>query len=155
MESPVIGPRHNRRVMFSIRACVFALCLSGANAWAVEWFTVIGMKNDPNVDTAQLDVSTVTRRGANTVLRFRVNLAEARKLPSGEVYQSYVSLISIDCASMSVFHEEQTRYREAYWGGATAQERFVQPKPMAFGGLDPDPRPRILNAVCRSQFRPF
>ena len=141
--------------MFLIRSCLVALCLISAKAGAVEWFTVIGVKNDPNVDTAQLDVSTVTRRGSATVLRFRVNLAEARKLPSGELYQSYVSLISIDCASMSVFHEEQTRYRESYWGGSAAHERFVQPKPMAFGGLNPDPKPRILNAVCRSQFRPF
>lgn len=141
--------------MFSIRACLLAICLFGTNAWAVEWFTVIGTRNDPGVDTAQIDVSTIARRGAATVLRFRVNLAEARKLSSGESYQSYVSLISVDCASMSVFHEEQTRFSEAYWGGSTTREKFVQPKPMAFGGLAPDPKPRILNAACRSQVRPL
>jgi len=141
--------------MFRIPPLLLAVCLFSANARAVEWFTVIGVKNDPNVDTAQLDVSTINRRGASTVLRFRVNLAEARKLPSGEVYQSYVSLISIDCTSMSVFHEEQTRFHESYWGGGATQEKFVQPKPMAFGGLAPDPKPRILNAACRSHFRPF
>lgn len=141
--------------MLSLRSCLFALCLLGSNAWAVEWFTVIGSKNDPQVDTAQLDVSTIARRGAATVLRFRVNLAQARKLPSGETYQSYVSLISVNCSSMAVFHEEQTRYPQAYWGGNASHEKFVQPKPMAFGGLAPDPKPRILNAACRSQFRSF
>ncbi|MCZ2496608.1 hypothetical protein GN316_07550 [Xylophilus sp. Kf1] len=139
----------------AIRSCLIASCLLASNVWAVEWFTVIGIKNDPNVDTAQLDVSTITRRGPATVLRFRVNLAEPRKLPSGETYQSYVSFISIDCNSMSVFHEEQTRYGQPYWAGSTAYEKFAQPKPMAFGGLAPDPKPRILNAACRSQFRPF
>jgi hypothetical protein len=122
-------------------------------AHAVEWFTVIGDKNDPNVDTAQLDITTIARRGANLMLRFRVNLAQPRRMTHGEVYQSYISHITVECPTQSVFHEDQVRYRDPFWDGPTQEEKFVQPKPMAFGGLVPDPKVRILAAACESKFR--
>ncbi|WPB54965.1 surface-adhesin E family protein [Xylophilus sp. GOD-11R] len=132
---------------------VASLLLCGS-AQAVEWFTVIGDKNDPAVDTAQLDISTVARKNNNLMLRFRVNLAMPRKLGGTEVYQSYVSHITIECATKSVFHEDQIRFRDALWQGPTHSEQFIQPKPMAFGGLYPDPKPKILAAACQSRLKP-
>ncbi|QHJ00998.1 hypothetical protein GT347_25205 [Xylophilus rhododendri] len=138
----------------SARILAFLLLFGSCGlAQAVEWFTLIGDKNDPAVDTAQLDSSTLVRKGDRLMLRFRVNLAQARKLDGGEVYQSYVSHITVDCASQSVFHDSQERFPEPFWQGESRTETFVQPKPMAFGGLSPDPKRRILNAACGPRSR--
>ena len=134
---------------------VVALLAAPLGAAAVEWYTVTGDKNDPSVDTTQLDVSTYKRRGAgSTVLRFRVNLASARVTPDRETYQSYVSNIVVDCASGAIFHEHQLRYRDPLWEGPTREETFGQPKPMAFGGLSGDPRGRILKLLCHARQGP-
>jgi len=129
------------------------MLLAAGQARAVEWLTITGNKNDPGVDTTQLDISTYQRRAVGaTQLRFRVNLAQPRKLGAGnEVYQSYVSHIVVDCATASVFHEDQLRFRDPLWEGPTTAERFTQPKPMAFGGLSDDPRGKILKMVCQAR----
>jgi len=124
--------------------------LAAGPAAAVEWLTVTGDKSDPQVDTTQLDVSTYKRRSPGaTMLRFRVNLAQPRKMGGNEVYQSYISNIVVDCGSASIFHENQLRYRDPLWEGPSTAETFVQPKPMAFGGLSNGPRDKILKMVCQ------
>lgn len=138
---------------FRLPIVIASLLLCGG-AHAVEWFTLIGDKSDPAVDTAQLDISTVVRKNANLMLRFRVNLAMPRKIGATEVYQSYVSHITVECPTQSVFHEDQVRYRDPLWQGPTHSEQFIQPKPMAFGGLYPDPKPKILAAACQSRLKP-
>ncbi len=125
-----------------------ALCLLSAHAQAADWFTLTGDLADTQVDTAQLDMSSV----GQTTLRFRVSLARPRTL-EGEVYQSYVSNITVDCASGSVFHDEQQRFADALWRHELRVEVFTGPKPMAFLGLLPDPRPRLLVAACRARQR--
>ncbi len=102
------------------------------------------------MDTTQLDITTYKRRApGSTVLRFRVNLAVARRMSERETYQSYVSHIVVDCPTASIYHEEQVRYREPLWQGTSTAESFAQPRPMAFGGLGGDPRGKILAMVCQ------
>lgn len=133
---------------------LFVICLLAVagSAEAVEWYTVTGNKNDPAVDTTQLDISTYKRRAPGaTVLRFRVNLAMPRKASEKESYQSYVSNIVVDCSSGSIFHENQLRYRDPLWEGPTVAESFTQPRPMAFKGLSDDPRSKILKMLCQAR----
>jgi len=112
--------------------------------------TITGNKSDGSVDTTQLDVSTYKKRNPeSTVLRFKVNLALPRKIGDFEIYQSYVSHIVVNCATVSLFHEDQLRYRDPLWEGPAVAESFPQPKPMAFGGLTKDPRGKILSMVCQ------
>lgn len=133
------------------QALCFLLVLWSGAAQAVDWYTVTGDKANADVDTTQIDATTIDRRVGVLGLRFRVTLAKARTLPGGEVYQSYVSHIAVDCPTGAIFHEDQTRYEEALWTGKSRFEKFVQPKPMAFALLVPDPRPKILAAACESR----
>ena len=126
---------------------VLLVSFSCGAANAVEWLTITGNKNDPGVDTTQLDISTYQRLAAGTVIRFRVNLAEPRNMASGEVYQSYISHIVIECPD-SIRHEDQMRFRDAFWHGPSQFEKFAQPKPMAFGGLQSEPKKKILLMAC-------
>jgi len=124
------------------------LLLACVPATAVEWFTVTGDKSKPEVDTTQIDASTIDRRNNALGLRFRVTLAQARKGARGDTYQSYLSHIAVECASGAIFHEDQRRFLEPLWTGASTFERFPQARPMAFVGLLPDPRPLILDIAC-------
>lgn len=137
---------------FRVRAWSFltasSLLLASGPATAVDWFTVTGDKSNPEVDTTQIDASTLNRRGGALGLRFRVTLAKARKGAGGDTYQSYLSHIAVECASGAIFHEDQQRFQEPLWAGPSTFERFPQPKPMAFVGLAPDPRSIILDMAC-------
>jgi hypothetical protein len=66
-------------------------------------------------------------------------------------YQSYISTIVVDCPTRSIFHEHQERFAGQHWEGTAIQETFQQPKPMAFVGLMPDPRPVIFGVTCDSK----
>jgi hypothetical protein len=134
---------------------VFVILLAGAfcgTANAVEWLTITGDKNDPGVDTTQLDISTYRRFAAGMVIRLRVNLAEARNSSSGEIYHSYISNIVIECPD-SIRHQDQARYRDTFWTGPVQFEKFAQPKPMAFGGLQSEPKKKILLVACAPKRR--
>ena len=131
--------------------CVLAACFLTA-AHAQEWFTIIGGLGDTTVDTAQIDAASITSARPRQDLTFRVSLAQLRgEGTDPDAYQSYVSHIAVECATKSVFHTSQVRYRGPQWTGPIQSEVFPQPKPMAFGGLSPELRIRVLSAACPSR----
>jgi len=136
--------------MFAMLVVLFPVTLP---AQAVQWFTVTGDRNDSSVDTTELDVSTVQKNASLRTFRFRVSLSKPRQDAAGQTYQSYLSHITVDCNTSSIFHDDQVRYRNSGWTGPEQHETFAQPKPMAFGGLVPDPRQRLLAAACHPRFR--
>lgn len=135
-------------------APVAAICFAAFSAQAVQWFTITGDRENKAVDTAELDVSTVGKKADTRTFRFRVSLARPRQDESGQSYQSYLSHITVDCRTSSIFHDDQVRYRDPGWAGPERHETFAQPKPMAFGGLMPNPRRALLHATCPSVPRP-
>lgn len=126
---------------------VLALYAS-APARAAEWFTVMGDLADAGTDTVQVDLENLPPRGAIRYMDMRVNLAETRTIDSGEKVGSYVSRISIDCDQDAIEHVEQTRFEGNYWRGRSSFQRFSENRPMAFRGLLPNPKARILRAAC-------
>ena len=127
---------------------VGGLLLAAGAAQAATWFAIMGNPRSTDVDTVELNVENVPRRGELARLDLRVNLARQRNMVDGEKYQSYLSLIEIDCAKDSVVHVHQTRYVNARWTGASTFQRFNDVRPMAFGGLLPSPKAAVLRAAC-------
>ncbi|QHI97222.1 hypothetical protein GT347_04050 [Xylophilus rhododendri] len=126
-----------------------AICLFCSTSRAGNWFAIAGDRGDPHADATELDTASIGRRSDRQRLLFRVTLAKPRQDADGESFQSYLSTVLVECSSGSIFHEEQLRYRDAQWSGPVRREVFPPAKPMAFGGLVPDPRERILAAACR------
>ena len=123
-------------------------CVSVATA-APLWFTVMGDLAEPAADTVELNVGELSLRGEQKAMDLRVNLAAQRAMASGEKYQSYVSLIEIDCLASAIVHVHQTRFEHAGWRGASTFQNFPEIRPMAFGGLLPNPKETILRAACQ------
>ncbi|KQP49695.1 surface-adhesin E family protein [Pseudorhodoferax sp. Leaf274] len=113
------------------------------------WFTVMGDLTEPTADTVELNVGELSFRGEKKAMDLRVNLAAQRTMASGEKYQSYVSLIEIDCLASAIVHVHQTRFEQAGWRGASSFQNFPEIRPMAFGGLVPNPKDTILRAACQ------
>ncbi len=126
---------------------ILALFSAGPSR-AAEWFTVMGNLADAATDTVQVDLENLRPRGEIRFMDMRVNLAETRKSANGETIGSYVSKIAIDCDRDAIVHVEQTRFDGSYWRGTPSFQRFLENRPMAFGGLLPNPKARILRAAC-------
>ena len=127
------------------------LAFTGAAVFAEEpvWFTVMGNASDPSVDSVELNVARLPPRGEISTMDLRVTLAVQRTMPDGEKYTSYHSQIAIDCDQEAVVHVEQVRYEGPQWTGAPTAQHFHEMRPMAFGGLAPNPKDRVLKAACR------
>lgn len=130
------------------RLALAVVLFSTAQARAADWFTVLGNSADPAVDSVELDLSDVAKRGEITKMEMRVNLAQRRGSANGDSYQSYQSTIAIDCAAEAITHVDQMRFEQRDLSGHGTFERFVESRPMAFRGLDPSPKARILKAAC-------
>jgi len=128
------------------RLLLAACCLAPA-CHAAQWFLLSGEPGS-RVDSAELDMSTVGSRQDSRQMMLRISLAESRQDETGRPHQSYLSRINVVCSTASVLHEVQWRFQDAHWGGRMQQEIFAQPKPMAFLGLVPNPRDRLLAAAC-------
>ena len=136
-----------RKILVSMLASSFLTA-----AHAQDWFTIVGDLGDPTVDTAQIDAGSITSARPRQDLTFRVSLAHLRgEVTALDAYQSYVSHIAVECATKSVFHTSQVRYRGPQWTGPIQSEVFFQPRPMAFGGFSPELRTRVLSAACSAK----
>jgi hypothetical protein len=130
---------------------VAMVVLASFAAHAQTWFTVMGNPIDRAVDSVELNLEGVQPRGAVKHMEMRVTLAQVRVLPTGEAVGSYVSIIEIGCTEDSIVHVQQTRFPTRRWDGVPTVERFESERPMAFRGLDPNPKTRILKAACNQQ----
>ena len=125
-----------------------ACCTITPAAHAAQWFLISGNPDDPKVDSAELDISTVGKRSDVQSFELRFALASPREDLDGYSYQSYISTITVICSASGIYHDAQTRYASRHWSGDIQKELFVRPKPMAFSGLNPDPRRRLMAAAC-------
>lgn len=107
----------------------------------------MGNLADSEVDTVQLNLAKVGERGKIDVMQLRVSLAQQRTM-NGQNYQSYLSKILIDCRKDAIVHLEQTRFEAPRWEGPSTYQAFPEVRPMAFGGLAPNPKARVLRAAC-------
>ena len=108
----------------------------------------MGSLGDNTADTVQINMAKMEARGNDDVMQLRVNLAQQRTMDGGEKYQSYQSKILIECSADSVVHLEQLRFELPRWEGHSTFQRFPEVRPMAFGGLEPNPKARVLRAAC-------
>lgn len=126
-----------------------SLCTVG---WAQSrapdaWFTIMGDLSNPRGDTVEINLHSLHLQGVKT-MALRVNLAVARTMPNGEVFQSYTSTLAVECDQEAIVHLDQLRFRGPVWSGPSTFQAFPEARPMAFGGLSPSPKPKVLKAAC-------
>ncbi len=143
------------RIWLGVLARSLALLAAGLSIAAAaqaqnsgSWFSVMGDPGYSDEDLVELNLDQITGRGALQVMELRVSLAKPRIMGSGEEYRSYFSHIELDCNAGTIVHRDQTRYAEPKWQGKSTFQKFVEVRPMAFGGLVPNPKSTILKAAC-------
>lgn len=128
---------------------VFALCTA---AFAdVEWFTVVGDRERPNVDTVEVNASPLSVAGEQRVMQLRVNRQTLREGWSGAPYRSYNAVVKFDCLHNAAQFQQITYFSRPLWLGEplkivnyTENDRRF----MIFRDMNPNPIERIMKAAC-------
>jgi len=130
--------------------CIFC----GTCAYAqTAWLTVLGDRDDPAVNTIEVDPVPVAVSEGLRTMRVRVSRSRDRTSWDGVPYRSYVSEVVFDCASRTARYSSLAFYRQALWGGephSTAVYTKANPRPMQFVDVNPNPTARIIRAACQT-----
>ena len=114
------------------------------------WLTVLGDPLDASTDTVQVDVTSAVAFDSSRLVRIRANRAERRLAGDGAFFKSYVSQVLIDCTARTARHRSQVLYEAPLWTGASRTVAYADDdvQPMAFKGMDDNPKDRIIRAAC-------
>lgn len=132
---------------------VLSLAFSGAClAQAEAWLTVMGNRNDPALDTIEVNPIPVSTTEDRRVMRVRVSRSEQRTNWDGISYRSYDAVADFDCEAKTAQFQQIRYYLQPLWVGephATMSYTKNDPRPMRFRGVAPNPVERIIRAACR------
>jgi len=120
---------------------------------ATEWFTVTGDPRLPAVDTVQVDpVAVAPAQAAFKTMSVRVNRAQDRRNWDGVPYRSYEARVLFDCRARKAQYMEAAYYLQPLWQGAVHErsDYSLDPKPMLFRDMTPNPTERLIRAACRA-----
>ncbi|OOG39454.1 surface-adhesin E family protein [Polaromonas sp. A23] len=130
--------------------CIFCCTLASAQA---NWFTVLGDRNDPAVNTIEVDPVPIAVGGSLRTMRVRVSRSLDRISWDGVPYRSYVSEVVVDCASRTARYSALNFYRQPLWAGEshnTSVYTKANPRAMQFLDVSPNPTARIIRAACET-----
>lgn len=130
---------------------VFLASVCTGSAYAdPQWLTVLGDPTKPAVDTVEVDAASAVTFGKARLVGIRVNRARDRVARDKQVFRSYVSMVIIDCDKRTAKHSSQTLFSEALWTGTPRSYTYADNdvRDMAFSGVQPNPKERIIKAAC-------
>lgn len=128
------------------------LLLAGAGRADPTWFTIVGNRADPRVDTIEVEVASIQGDDAVRTAKVRVSRADVRRSPWAHVeFRSFVALTQFDCKARTARYLASDFYRQPLWKGApfhsVTYTRDVVAV-MRFRDVDPNPAERIVRAAC-------
>ena len=130
---------------------VLLACAGLAPAQAAPlWLTIIGDATQPTVDTVEVDAGSAVTFGKARLVGIRVNRANDRIARDKQTFRSYESLVIIDCDQHTARHNTQTLFPQALWKGPPRTYSYDANdiRDMAFAGVEPNPKERIIKAAC-------
>ena len=130
---------------------VFLASFSSPSAHAdPAWLTVLGDPTKPAVDTVEVDAGSAVTFGKARLVGIRVNRASDRIARDKQPFRSYESMVIIDCEKRTARHNAQTLFLEPLWAGTSRSYTYAENdiREMAFAGVEPNPKERIIKAAC-------
>jgi hypothetical protein len=117
-----------------------------------EWFTVVGDRNNPDVDTVDINPTFVFDKGDEQKTQMRVNRSGQKNNWEGIAYRSYESKVIFNCTKHEARYARIVFYLQPLWQGEasyTSVYKHGTPRLVEFPGMTPDPSERIIRAVCQ------
>lgn len=133
---------------------VLAAMFCGGWACAqTAWFTVVGDRHDPAVNTVEVDPVPLSVQERQRTMRVRVNRSEPRTSWDAVPYRSYVSEVVFDCARKTARYTSLVFYQQPLWVGEshrTSTYTEANPRWMQFRDMFPNPTARLIRAACET-----
>ncbi|MBP6405684.1 MAG: hypothetical protein LCH79_18540 [Proteobacteria bacterium] len=137
-----------------MKTVLFLLCLGCTQALAQtppNWFTVLGDRADPSLNTIEVDPAPLDIHGAERTLGVRVSRSAPRTSWDGVPYRSYYATVLFNCTDGKAHYLSLTFYNQPLWKGPPHQTSTYSrdnPRPMLFLDVEPNPTQRIIKAAC-------
>ncbi len=137
-----------------MKTALFLLCLWCTQACAQQppnWFTVLGDRADPSLNTIEVDPAPLETSDAGHVMSIRVSRSNQRTSWDGVPYRSYTARVLFNCTEGKAYYLSLTFYNQPLWTGVshkTSTYTRDNPRPMLFVDVEPNPTQRIVKAAC-------
>jgi len=137
-----------------LKTALFLLCLWCTQAWAQtapNWFTVLGDRADPTLNTIEVDPAPLEISDAGRTMSIRVSRSTQRTSWDGVPYRSYTARVLFNCTEGKAYYLSLAFYNQPLWRGAshtTSTYTRENPRPMLFLDVEPNPTQRIIKAAC-------
>ena len=137
-----------------MKTALFLLCLWCTQACAQtapNWFTVLGDRADPVLNTIEVDPAPLETSDAARVMSIRVSRSTQRTSWDGVPYRSYNARVLFNCTEGKAYYLSLTFYNQPLWRGVshkTSTYTRDNPRPMLFLDVEPNPTQRIVKAAC-------
>ena len=137
-----------KKILLGLSLTVSAQCFA-----ETHWFTIMGDKTDPMVDTIEVDPVPVSINGSHRIMQVRVSRSTLRTNWDGIAYRSYRGMVDFDCAGKTAEYQQMVYYMQPAWAGEShisTSYTKSNPRPMRFRDVKPNPVERIIKAACNS-----
>ena len=132
----------------SLAVAVSAQCFAETN-----WFTIMGDKTDPTLDTIEVDAVLVSIHGSRRIMQVRTSRSAPRTNWDGIPYRSFKATVEFDCIEKTAEYQQITYYMQPAWAGEShisTSYTKSEPRSMRFRDVKPNPVERIIKAACNS-----
>ena len=132
---------------------ILALAVSAQCLAETNWFTIVGDKTDPTLDTIEVDAVPVSINGSRRIMQVRTSRSAPRTNWDGIPYRSYKATVEFDCVEKTAEYQQMTYYMQPLWAGEShisTSYTKSNPRPMRFRDVNPNPIERIIKAACNS-----
>ena len=137
-----------KKILLSLSLAVNSQCFAEAN-----WFTIVGDKTDPTLDTIEVDPVPVSINGSHRIMQVRTSRSMPRTNWDGIPYRSYKAVVDFDCAAKTAEYQQMVYYMQPAWAGESHISTSYtknNPRLMRFRDVKPNPVERIIKAACNS-----
>ena len=116
-----------------------------------NWLTLVGDPAVPSSDYIQFDPAALSRDGEQPTIPVRVSRSQPRTTKEGIVFQSFESVVAVDCSKRSARYLVATFFAAPDFQGEPLRTMVfdpLDPRPVEFRLIQGEPTQRMINAAC-------
>ena len=125
--------------------------LTVAHAGQAQWFTLTGEEGDARSDYIQVDLGSVSGKGAVRTISVRVSRSTTRTSREGIVFRSFEAPTEVNCVNKTARFMSSAFYDKPNFEGTpfrTVVFAAGDIRPMAFREISGKPTERTIRAAC-------
>ena len=135
----------------TLLVCLVSLVSLGTACASTSWLTLVGDPAIPSSDYIQFDPAALSRHGEQPTIPIRVSRSQPRTSTDGIVFQSFESVVAVDCSKRTARYLQATFFAAPDFQGVplrTVVFHTLDLRPVEFRLIQGEPTQRMINAAC-------